>query len=117
MLSCDKQYLRSLATTLTLFSLISSCSGRLPDGRLNGNIPHQPNIPVARLGDRIRLPVVSMDGTELPPYNTIYYFDQLIDHTNPSLGTFKQRYYHTSEYHKPGEIKYFGAPHFTELTS
>jgi hypothetical protein len=30
----------------------------------------------------------------LPPYDTIYYFDQLIDHHNPSLGTFKQRYEH-----------------------
>ncbi|KAI1784395.1 serine carboxypeptidase S28-domain-containing protein [Ganoderma leucocontextum] len=27
---------------------------------------------------------------------------QLIDHTNPSLGTFKQRYYHTYEFYEPG---------------
>lgn len=31
-----------------------------------------------------------------------YYFDQLIDHTNPTLGTFKQRYWHTWEFYKPG---------------
>ncbi|RXW25473.1 hypothetical protein EST38_g449 [Candolleomyces aberdarensis] len=34
----------------------------------------------------------------------MYYFDQLIDHKNPSLGTFKQRYFHTWEYYKPGEV-------------
>jgi hypothetical protein len=35
----------------------------------------------------------SSNGTAvvLPPYDTIYYFDQLIDHHNPALGTFQQR--------------------------
>lgn len=41
-------------------------------------------------------------GRTLPPYNTTYYFNQLIDHTNPSLGTFQQRYYFTAEYYEPG---------------
>ncbi len=27
-----------------------------------------------------------------------YFFDQLLDHTNPSLGTFKQRYFFSSQY-------------------
>ncbi|KIK54084.1 hypothetical protein GYMLUDRAFT_232374 [Collybiopsis luxurians FD-317 M1] len=46
--------------------------------------------------------VVSRNGTQLPPYNTTYYFDQLIDHTNPSLGTFKQRFWHTYEWYETG---------------
>lgn len=30
-------------------------------------------------------------------------FDQLVDHKNPSLGTFKQRYWYSTEYwHGPG---------------
>ncbi|CAK5268823.1 unnamed protein product [Mycena citricolor] len=31
-----------------------------------------------------------------------YFFDQLLDHTNPSLGTFKQRYWFSEKYYKPG---------------
>lgn len=27
-----------------------------------------------------------------------YFFDQLLDHTNPSLGTFKQRYFFSDQY-------------------
>ncbi|KAH9920151.1 peptidase S28 [Fomitopsis serialis] len=46
--------------------------------------------------------IVDRNGTELPPLNTTYYFDQLIDHTNPSLGTFKQRYWHTWEFYETG---------------
>ncbi|THH02814.1 hypothetical protein EW145_g6691 [Phellinidium pouzarii] len=46
--------------------------------------------------------VTSRNGTELPPYNTTYLFDQLIDHNNPSLGTFQQRYWHTYEFYEPG---------------
>ncbi|KAF9057889.1 peptidase S28 [Panaeolus papilionaceus] len=48
------------------------------------------------------VPVTSRNGTTLPPYNTVYYFDQLIDHNNPSLGTFKQRFWHTWEFYEPG---------------
>ncbi|KDQ17878.1 hypothetical protein BOTBODRAFT_143634 [Botryobasidium botryosum FD-172 SS1] len=42
------------------------------------------------------------DGVLLPPYDTIYTFDQLIDHDNPRLGTFKQRYYFTHEFYRHG---------------
>ncbi|KAJ7650700.1 peptidase S28 [Roridomyces roridus] len=31
-----------------------------------------------------------------------YYFDQLLDHSNPSLGTFQQRYYFFDGYYKEG---------------
>lgn len=47
-------------------------------------------------------------GTRAPPFarrstssaNPVgeYFFDQLLDHTNPSLGTFKQRYFFSDQY-------------------
>ncbi|KAI0666133.1 peptidase S28 [Trametes maxima] len=40
--------------------------------------------------------------TRLAPLSTIYYFDQLIDHENPSLGTFKQRYWFNYQQYEPG---------------
>lgn len=52
--------------------------------------------------DPLTTTLVDRNGTELPPLNTTYYFDQLIDHNNPSLGTFKQRYWHTWEFYEPG---------------
>ena len=42
------------------------------------------------------------NGSALPPLNTTYYFDQLIDHNDPSKGTFKQRYWHTYEHYEEG---------------
>ncbi|RDX43248.1 peptidase S28 [Lentinus brumalis] len=48
------------------------------------------------------LPVVSRNGTQLPAYTKTYYFNQLIDHNNPSLGTFRQQYWHTYEFYEPG---------------
>ncbi|KAG6885617.1 hypothetical protein C0993_012364 [Termitomyces sp. T159_Od127] len=88
-----------LLIALTLSSLPSSA--RLPDGRFNANIFRSPGIPRVVL-EGSSVPVVSRNGTELPPYSTVYYFDQLIDHNNPSLGTFKQRYWHTYEFYEPG---------------
>ncbi|TEB30029.1 hypothetical protein FA13DRAFT_563022 [Coprinellus micaceus] len=90
------------APFLVLSFLISTSSGRLPDGPAHGNMPRRPTIPEVRLGARASLPVVDVNGNELPPYNTVYHFDQLIDHNRPYLGTFKQRFWHTSEYYKPG---------------
>ena len=52
--------------------------------------------------DPLTTTLVDRNGTELPPLNTTYYFDQLIDHNDPSLGTFKQRYWHTWEFYEPG---------------
>ncbi|KAG6833978.1 hypothetical protein H0H93_012826, partial [Arthromyces matolae] len=73
----------------------------LPDGRMHGNLLRTASVPKARL-DNLNGPVVSRNGTILPPYNTTYEFDQLIDHNNPSLGTFKQRFWHTWEFYEPG---------------
>lgn len=60
------------------------------------SIPKPPGIPAvndAKLTTR----------AGVPPYNTVYYFDQLIDHDNPSKGTFQQRYWHTAEYYEDGK--------------
>lgn len=39
---------------------------------------------------------------KLPPLNTTYYFDQLIDHEDPNQGTFKQRYWLGYQNYEPG---------------
>lgn len=48
------------------------------------------------------IPVFSKSGAQLPPYETVYIFNQLIDHNNPKLGTFKQRFWHTYENYEQG---------------
>jgi len=74
---------------------------RLPDGRMHANQPPIPVIP--KLQQKIQTKVVTdVNGVALPPYQTIYYFDQLIDHKDPGKGTFKQRYWTTWEFYKPG---------------
>lgn len=50
----------------------------------------------------IKRPVMDVHGNIIPSYEIVYTFDQLIDHKDPSRGTFKQRYYHTWEFYKPG---------------
>ncbi|KAJ8697118.1 hypothetical protein PTI98_006924 [Pleurotus ostreatus] len=79
----------------------------LPDGRPHANFRPPPAIPRAPIP---AAPVVSRNGDELPPYNTTYIFDQLIDHKNPELGTFKQRFWHTWEFYKPGGPIIFMTP-------
>ncbi|KAG8976892.1 hypothetical protein FRC05_002829 [Tulasnella sp. 425] len=44
-------------------------------------------------------------------YHTEYYFHQLIDHENPSLGTFKQRYFFSDQHYRgPGSPIVIGTP-------
>lgn len=92
--------LAAIASQLALASQLVSAA--LPDGRFHGNIIRSPAIP--RISNIPTGPVTSRNGTVLPPYDTTYYFDQLIDHKNPSLGTFKQRYWHTYEFYEPGRF-------------
>ncbi|KIM46744.1 hypothetical protein M413DRAFT_440323 [Hebeloma cylindrosporum] len=73
-------------------------SRELRGHRLKKHRVHPPTV-MSEISSR---KVISTDGEVLPPYNTIYFFDQLIDHSNPSLGTFKQRYWHTWEFYQPG---------------
>ena len=60
-----------------------------------------PTIPMVKISDGR---VMSRNGTKIPSLNSTYYFDQLIDHTNPGLGIFKQRYWHTWEWYEPGMV-------------
>ncbi|KAH9833657.1 peptidase S28 [Rhodofomes roseus] len=84
-----------------LACLLASVAGaRLPDGRAHANMPPRPIVPVPPAVPEDA--VTSRDGTALPPYNTTYYFDQLIDHNDPSKGTFVQRYWHTWEFYEEG---------------
>ncbi|KAH9943173.1 peptidase S28 [Epithele typhae] len=74
---------------------------RRSDGRIHANMPPRPSVPIVEI-ETAAAPVTSRNGTTLPPYSTTYYFDQLIDHNNPSLGTFQQRYWHTYEFYETG---------------
>ena len=86
--------------SISLASLLV-VSARLPDGRPHGNMLRPANIPLVSLPSPVT-PVTSRNGTVLPPYTTTYLFDQLIDHNQPSRGTFKQRFWHTYEFYEPG---------------
>ncbi|KAJ3985743.1 serine carboxypeptidase S28-domain-containing protein [Lentinula detonsa] len=83
--------------SLYIFAL-STCAKRV--GLKNHNGMRIPNVPNAE--ELMQKPVISRNGTQLPPYNTTYYFDQLIDHSDPSKGTFKQRFWHTYEFYEAG---------------
>jgi hypothetical protein len=84
-------------------SYVSSVTARLPDGRFHGNVMRRPLMPRILLPKGLTAePVISKNGTELPPLDTVYEFDQLIDHNNPKLGTFKQRFWHSYEFYEPG---------------
>ncbi|KAI0065740.1 peptidase S28 [Artomyces pyxidatus] len=85
----------------SLLALAPLALARLPDGRLHGNRPPRPLPPSVLAPDSTQVVHASTNAT-LPPLDTIYYFDQLIDHRNPSLGTFKQRYWSTWEFYEPG---------------
>ncbi|TFY55380.1 hypothetical protein EVG20_g9338 [Dentipellis fragilis] len=93
--------LHTVTLALPLLALAASVAARLPDGRLHANMPPLPvlkpfALPINERKQHTRT------GAPLPPLNTTYYFDQLIDHNNPSLGTFKQRYWHTWEFYEHG---------------
>jgi len=88
----------SLAVVLAVSSLVP-VHAITRDGRAHANVPPAPIVPSVPV---VEAPVTSRNGTTLPPYTTIYYFDQLIDHNNPSRGTFQQRFWHTYEFYEPG---------------
>ncbi|TDL29923.1 peptidase S28 [Rickenella mellea] len=80
---------------------VASCAlAALPDGRPHGNMA--PSAAIPRVSIPKDTPVTSQNGTTLPAYSTVYRFKQLIDHNNPSLGTFNQRYWHTYEFYQAG---------------
>ncbi|PPQ74362.1 hypothetical protein CVT24_000656 [Panaeolus cyanescens] len=89
-----------LILAIALGSLASAATNH-GGHRRHPNMMPPPTIPMPSTPSP-QIPVTSRNGTLLPPYNTVYYFDQLIDHNNPSLGTFKQRFWHTWEFYEPG---------------
>ena len=88
------------AVSCLLILAVSTWASRLSNGRSHANMAPVPIVPI--IAHDSSKPVTSSNGTELPPLNTTYYFDQLIDHNNPSLGTFKQRFWHTAQYYETG---------------
>ncbi|KAK7062118.1 peptidase S28 [Favolaschia claudopus] len=83
-----------------LAAVLSIVDGLTTDGRPHANFMRKPTIPIVPIDHG--QPVTSRNGTILPPYNTTYTFQQLIDHNNPSLGTFTQRFWHTYEFYEEG---------------
>ncbi|KAG2039982.1 peptidase S28 [Suillus americanus] len=67
----------------------------IPNAMLRG----MHSLPKLSVSERSR---TSLNGTALPPITTVYHFDQLIDHNDPGLGTFQQRYWMNWEFYKPG---------------
>ncbi len=70
-------------------------------GAMNGNMMRKASTPQVAVPSNT-IPVTSRNGSILPPYDMVYYFNQLIDHSNPTLGTFKQRFWHTYEFYEKG---------------
>lgn len=88
----------ALVSLLSLSASVFHVSAAGPSGR-RPNFAPAPAIPAVLAPEyEPKTPA----GTPLPPFNTTYYFDQLIDHKNPSAGTFKQAYYFTSQFYEPG---------------
>lgn len=90
--------LTALAPLLLLFA--SAVNAVVIGGKLTANVGIRPGVP--KVTSTVSGPITSRNGTTLPPYDTIYYFDQLIDHNNPDLGTFSQRYWFTYEFYEAG---------------
>ena len=65
--------------------------------------PPRPSIPYDEEPDDSVSVFHFTSNKEISHYKEIYYFDQLIDHRNPKLGTFKQRYWHNYEFYEPGQ--------------
>ncbi|KAI0774647.1 peptidase S28 [Trametes elegans] len=91
-----------ISASALVFTLATTLVDAKDDyGRGRGNMAHRPMaLRIETTGDDVV--THRRNGTQLAPYNTTYYFDQLIDHTNPSLGTFKQRYWMNYEFYEPG---------------
>ena len=84
-----------LTTGLAALLSISFADAAIPNAMLRG----RPVIPQITVPERS---VTSPNGTALPPLTTVYYFNQLIDHNDPSLGTFQQRYWMNWEFYVNG---------------
>jgi Serine carboxypeptidase S28 len=61
----------------------------------------QPKLPIISILEHDTY-VQGATGATLPSINTTYYFNQLIDHEDPSKGTFQQRFWISQEFYKNG---------------
>lgn len=91
--------MRLLTALAFLYMNVPSLANADFGGRPHANIRPNPTIPMVTMPADTS---PTRDGAVLPPYSTIYYFDQLIDHNRPELGTFQQRYMFTWEYYQKG---------------
>ncbi|KAK7014785.1 hypothetical protein VNI00_019258 [Paramarasmius palmivorus] len=94
-----------------LFYLLLWCTSfrvTVANNRPNANIMRRPRLPRRAVETSPGKPT-DVNGNPIPPYKEEYWFNQLIDHQNPKMGTFKQRYYHTWEFHKSGRYTAFGS--------
>jgi len=85
------------AACLLLTSLLS-LSNHAMAGLPNGRLSH----PLLSFPPRIYPTVRDVNANQIRSSDEVHYFDQLIDHSDPSRGTFKQRYWTNSEYYKTG---------------
>ncbi|KIK95608.1 hypothetical protein PAXRUDRAFT_140281 [Paxillus rubicundulus Ve08.2h10] len=84
-----------LTAVLASLLLVSFADAAIQNAMLRGR-PSLPKIPIPERT------LTSPNGAALPPITTVYYFDQLIDHNNPSLGTFQQRYWMDWDFYEAG---------------
>ena len=91
----------SLRGLLVVIPAIGVLCARLANGRPHINSRRVSAVPIVTVPDHVV--TQALTGEALPPLNTTYEFDQLIDHSNPSLGTFKQRFWHTWEWYEAGK--------------
>ncbi|KAG0695749.1 peptidase S28 [Suillus ampliporus] len=74
--------------TIALLLFAAAARAAIPNAMLRG-MPSLPNLSAPERPHSL-------------PINTVYYFDQLIDHNDPGLGTFQQRYWMNWEFYEPG---------------
>ena len=90
----------SLLSIATLAHAATAPRFRTPEGRPT---PPRASVPISTAPDHLHsFTRTAKAGATLPALGTTYYFDQNIDHNNPSLGTFRQRYWMDWEFYQPG---------------
>ncbi|KAI9446835.1 peptidase S28 [Lactarius indigo] len=91
-----------MLAVLPFLAFVSLAYALFPNGPNPGL--SQPLIPIISAPDSLESHAFRLPNSdeEHPPLNTTYYFDQYIDHDDPTLGTFKQRYWVSWEFYKSG---------------
>ncbi|KAH9071191.1 serine carboxypeptidase S28-domain-containing protein [Lactarius deliciosus] len=93
-----------MLAVLPLLASVSLTYALFPNGYNKPGLPPRPLVPVVPAPDSLASNAFRLSNSdeEHPPLNTIYYFDQYIDHNDPTLGTFRQRYWVSWEFYEPG---------------